>query len=69
MFQNMAEFIDAEAKEYGEGLVQVLIERYSVVSWCGSGLDQRAETEFSNIHSALEYDYLNALNETIENVG
>ena len=42
MFQNMAEFIDSEAKEYGEGLVQVLIERCSVVSrWFRTGSESR----------------------------
>jgi prominin 1 len=48
MFQNMAEFIDSEAKDYG--------------------LSQKAEEEFSSTHSTLKYDYLNAVNETIQNI-
>ncbi|CAI7999630.1 Prominin-1, partial [Geodia barretti] len=35
---------------------------------CGSGLSQKAEEEFSSTHSTLEYDYLNAVNETIRNI-
>ena len=66
----MAEFIDSEAKDYGEIGSDIKDTSYSSVSWCcGSGLSQKAEEEFSSTHSTLKYDYLNAVNETIQNVG
>ena len=71
MFQNMAEFIDSEAKDYGEigsDIKRIHLIQLCVVC-CGSGLSQKAEEEFSSTHSTLEYDYLNAVNETIRNVG
>jgi hypothetical protein len=69
MFQNMAEFIDSEAKDYGEIGSDIKDTSYSSVSWCcGSGLSQKAEEEFSSTHSTLKYDYLNAVNETIQNI-
>ena len=64
IFRDIAEYIDTEAEQYGE--YYTLTE--GDPSYVCPGLSRKAEGEFLNAHSSLEYDYLNALNETVENV-